>query len=59
MFFQAARESAGSGLGLYIVKETVSKLGGQLNVSSKLNVGTSFEVLLPNDATAHRHQQSS
>ena len=31
MFFRATLQSTGSGLGLYIVKETVEKLGGKFH----------------------------
>ena len=39
--------SKGSGLGLYIVKETVDKLQGKIDVVSKLNQGTTFTIELP------------
>ena len=38
----------GSGLGLYIVKRIVDDLNGKIIVTSKINEGTSFEVILPN-----------
>jgi PAS domain S-box-containing protein len=50
MFFRASPESKGSGLGLYIVKSVVEKLGGQITVRSQLGSGTSFEITLPNQA---------
>lgn len=34
MFFRATLQSTGSGLGLYIVKETVEKLGGTISLQS-------------------------
>lgn len=37
----------GSGLGLYIVQETVKSLGGFISLESKLNQGSSFTVSLP------------
>ncbi|MFC4723204.1 PAS domain S-box protein [Geojedonia litorea] len=37
----------GSGLGLYIVKNIVQDLEGQISVESKLNKGTCFEIMLP------------
>ena len=49
MFFQASRESTGSGLGLYIVKESINKLKGSIQVSSTLNEGTCVEIILPNE----------
>jgi signal transduction histidine kinase len=48
MFFRASERSTGSGLGLYIVKETVEKLKGKITVSSELGKGTTFYVRLPN-----------
>lgn len=48
MFFRATQEFAGSGLGLYIVKETVEKLKGKISVKSKTREGTIFKVVLPN-----------
>ncbi|NJN25399.1 MAG: PAS domain S-box protein [Cyclobacteriaceae bacterium] len=48
MFFRATQEFSGSGLGLYIVKETVEKLKGKIKVKSKMRQGTCFRVSLPN-----------
>ena len=47
MFYRADEGSKGSGLGLYIVKETVDKLGGKIEVKSKSGEGTSFTITLP------------
>jgi len=47
MFFRAYPEKKGSGLGLYIVKEAVEKLNGQVGVESRLGEGTSFTVKIP------------
>lgn len=48
MFFRATTSSEGSGIGLYIVKNAVEKLGGRIKVMSKPKKGTTFEILLPN-----------
>jgi PAS domain S-box-containing protein len=48
MFYRATEQSDGSGIGLYIVKNAVDKLGGQLHVSSKVGFGTTFTIHLPN-----------
>jgi signal transduction histidine kinase len=48
MFFRAHSESKGSGLGLYIVRETVKKLEGDISVSSVFGEGTIFRITLPN-----------
>lgn len=47
MFYRASNESKGSGLGLYLVKITVEKLGGHIHLESKETVGTKFTVTLP------------
>jgi PAS domain S-box-containing protein len=48
MFYRASLQSDGSGLGLYIVKNAVEKLGGILKVASEVGKGTTFELKLPN-----------
>ena len=48
MFFRATHQAEGSGLGLYIVKEAVEKMGGQISVESALGSGTTFRIIIPN-----------
>jgi PAS domain S-box-containing protein len=48
MFFRANIEQSGTGLGLYIVKEIVDKMGGSVHVDSEEGKGTTFYVELPN-----------
>jgi len=48
IFYRAHEQSSGSGLGLYIVKETVERLNGTINVRSELNIGTTFDLFIPN-----------
>lgn len=48
MFYRASDQSDGSGLGLYIVKNAVEKLGGKVDVESELGQGTTFKIVLPN-----------
>jgi signal transduction histidine kinase len=48
MFYRASEQSDGSGIGLYIVKNAVDKLGGQISVQSKTGIGTRFHIILPN-----------
>lgn len=50
MFFRSSSICEGSGLGLYITKETVEKLKGTISVKSKIYEGTHFIVILPNFA---------
>jgi signal transduction histidine kinase len=47
MFFRASESSSGSGLGLYIVKETIAKLSGTIQLESVPGIGTTFTVKLP------------
>lgn len=42
-----ARNAEGSGLGLALVKQIVEALNGEIEVTSKLGVGTTFTVYLP------------
>ncbi|MEM8967122.1 MAG: HAMP domain-containing sensor histidine kinase [Bacteroidota bacterium] len=48
MFFRAQENNVGSGLGLYIVKEAVEKIGGQIKVLSRFGEETIFTVTIPN-----------
>ena len=44
-----AKETMGTGLGMPIVKNLVTRMGGQITVSSALGQGTTFTVTLPFD----------
>ena len=41
------RKYGGTGLGLTICKELISLLNGKINVFSELNIGSTFEVIIP------------
>ena len=47
MFYRASDKSWGSGLGLYIIKETVTNLGGTVSMKSTYGTGTTFQVVVP------------
>ncbi|NQY66161.1 MAG: PAS domain S-box protein [Flavobacteriales bacterium] len=47
MFVRANQTSKGTGLGLYISKNAIEKLGGTISVESKKGWGTTFEINLP------------
>jgi signal transduction histidine kinase len=47
MFFRASENSKGSGLGLYIVKDMIERLGGSIALNSEKGEGTTFSIILP------------
>ncbi len=47
MFYRATDDGAGSGLGLYIVKETVDKLHGSIEIESEEGKGTTVKLDIP------------
>ncbi|MDN5202876.1 HAMP domain-containing sensor histidine kinase [Fulvivirgaceae bacterium BMA10] len=53
MFYRASESSKGSGLGLFIVSETVKILGGKVSVRSSEGEGTTFRLELPNQFQLH------
>ncbi|MEI7669951.1 MAG: GAF domain-containing sensor histidine kinase, partial [Pseudomonadota bacterium] len=48
MFYRASSQATGSGLGLYILKETLNKLNGKISVVSGKDIGSTFVVEIPN-----------
>lgn len=48
MFYRASENSEGSGLGMYIVKNIINKMGGSIKLESTEGVGSSFTVEIPN-----------
>jgi PAS domain S-box-containing protein len=52
-FFRATSNSYGNGIGLFIVKDTVERLRGSIEVASLRDVGTTFTVTIPNQT--HRN----
>lgn len=47
MFYRASEQASGSGLGLYLVKDTIEKMGGTITVSSAVGQGSCFVVNIP------------
>ncbi len=47
MFYRGNESSQGSGLGLYIVKETLSKLSGTIKLCSTPRQGSTFSISVP------------
>jgi PAS domain S-box-containing protein len=48
LFFRATDQSQGTGLGLFIVKDTIDRLKGSIEVRSKKGEGTTFQIRIPN-----------
>ncbi|WP_338768998.1 HAMP domain-containing sensor histidine kinase [Bernardetia sp. ABR2-2B] len=48
MFYRASEDSKGSGLGLYILKETLEKINGWVKVESEVGKGSLFYIEIPN-----------
>ncbi|MGM8361532.1 sensor histidine kinase [Flavobacterium sp. ARAG 55.4] len=47
MFFVTTNDNKGSGLGLYLVKDTIENLNGTIEITSEINLGTRFTVKIP------------
>ncbi|WP_375581113.1 HAMP domain-containing sensor histidine kinase [Marivirga tractuosa] len=47
VFFKGKRSDINVGMGLYMAKKVVSRLGGELNLKSEIETGTTIEVILP------------
>jgi two-component system, sensor histidine kinase len=47
MFTRLQNTEAGTGIGLYLVKRTLDKLGGRVRIDSQIGIGTTFVILLP------------
>jgi len=47
MFYRATQTSDGSGIGLYIAKECISKLGGEILFQSVESEGSTFRIIIP------------
>ncbi|MBX2914988.1 MAG: PAS domain-containing protein [Cyclobacteriaceae bacterium] len=47
MFYRGSQQSTGEGLGLYLTRSLLDKLGGSIHVQSKYDVGSVFTIQLP------------
>jgi signal transduction histidine kinase len=57
MFFRGSEKSDGAGLGLYITRETVQKLNGDISVESEARTGTTFYISIPLPVDSQSLQQ--
>ncbi len=48
MFYRATQKKTGTGLGLYIVKEILERLHGEIRVESEVGMGSTFYLTIPN-----------
>jgi PAS domain S-box-containing protein len=48
LFFRATDQSQGTGIGLFIVRDTIQKLQGTIEVISALDQGSTFLIQIPN-----------
>ena len=51
MFFRSNHSVNGLGIGLYIVKEALTRIGGDISVHSTYGGGTAFQLEIPNTAS--------
>ena len=51
MFYRATNLTKGSGIGLYTVREMVTRMGGVIILNSEYGIGTSVRIELPNSKT--------
>jgi signal transduction histidine kinase len=59
MFYRATDKNAGSGLGLYIVKESIEKLNGEVTLESEPGKGTTLNLRIPNMLNGNEETDSS
>jgi two-component system sensor histidine kinase/response regulator len=59
LFQRATQKSTGSGLGLYMVKESVTQLGGKIAIDSIVNEGTKITIRLPSLAVKANEKQAT
>jgi len=58
MFYRYATHISGSGLGLFIVKEVLAKIGGSIALESEAGQGSKFSVSVPQTKKIDTEQKS-
>lgn len=48
LFYRASERSGGAGIGLYVVREVLTKMGGNIMVDSTPGIGSKFFIRIPN-----------
>jgi signal transduction histidine kinase len=59
MFFRGTENAEGSGLGLYIVKQTVEKMRGNISLDSDYGKGTTIVLEIPNQYEQFKNQNDN
>lgn len=59
MFFRGTENAEGSGLGLYIVKQTVDKMQGNISLNSDYGKGTEIVLQIPNQYEQFKTQEDN
>ncbi len=59
MFFRGTENAEGSGLGLYIVKQTVDKMRGNISLDSDYGKGTTIVLEIPNQYEQFKNQNDN
>jgi two-component system sensor histidine kinase/response regulator len=54
IFFRSTDFKNGLGIGLYIVKEALTRIGGEISVQSEFGKGTAFTLIVPNQKSMQR-----
>jgi PAS domain S-box-containing protein len=47
MFYRVSNKVMGTGIGLFVIKEIITKLNGKIEVESQENIGTTFKIFIP------------
>jgi signal transduction histidine kinase len=48
LFYRGSEKSSGAGVGLYITREMINELEGEISVRSEVGKGSSFSCVIPN-----------
>ena len=56
-FFTTKSPGEGTGLGLFVTRGIIDKLGGNITVQSEVGKGTTFTVTLPHSCTIHENME--
>jgi signal transduction histidine kinase len=55
LYYRGKTVDRGIGIGLYLVKAAIEKLGGNIAVNSKVGMGTEVQISIPNQTNVERY----